>query len=181
VDSLRGKLLIASPTLVDPNFSRTVVLVAAHDPEGALGLVLNRPSTLLVGEAVERLTPVCAGHERLYVGGPVEPGAVMVLAEFDDPTLAALMIDGDLGLPNIDADADALGGAIRRARCFAGHSGWGPGQLDAELAQEAWIVEDLAPEDAWAEAGPELWARVLERKGGEYALVARMPVDPSVN
>jgi putative transcriptional regulator len=178
VDSLRGKLLIASPTLVDPNFSRTVVLVAAHDGDGALGLVLNRPSDLLVAEAVERLAPVCPDFERLHVGGPVEPGAVIVLAEFDDPTLAAVLIDGDLGLPNIDASAAALGDGVR---CFAGHSGWGPGQLDAELAQEAWIVESLDPEDPWTESGADLWSRVLERKGGEYALVARMPLDPSLN
>ncbi len=181
MDSLRGKLLIASPTLMDPNFRRTVVLIAAHDEDGALGLVLNRPSDLLVADAVERLGPVCTEHERVFVGGPVEPGAVMVLAEFADPTLAALLIDGDLGLPTIEASAEALGDGVRRARCFAGHSGWSPGQLDAELAEEAWIVEDLEPEDAWSEAGAELWSRVLERKGGEYALVARMPVDPSVN
>lgn len=181
MDSLRGKLLIASPTLVDPNFSRAVVLIAAHDREGALGLVLNRPSELLVAEAVERLAAVCTDYERLYVGGPVEPGAVIVLAEFDDPTLAAVLIDGDLGLPNIEATASTLEDGVRRARCFAGHSGWGPGQLDAELAQEAWIVERLDPEDPWTESGADLWSRVLERKGGEYALVARMPVDPSVN
>jgi putative transcriptional regulator len=181
VDSLRGKLLIASPTLIDPNFARTVVLIAAHDRDGALGLVLNRPSDLLVSEAVDRLAAVCGGYARLHVGGPVEPGAVMVLAEFDDRSLAALLIDGDLGLPNIETPAEALAGGVRRARCFAGHSGWGPGQLDAELEQEAWIVEACAPEDPWIEGGAELWSRVLERKGGEYALVARMPLDPSVN
>jgi putative transcriptional regulator len=181
VDSLRGKLLIASPTLIDPNFARTVVLIAAHDDDGALGLVLNRPSELLVAEAVDRLADVCVDHERLHVGGPVEPGAVMVLAEFDDPSLAALVIADDLGLPNIEVDIETLAGGVRRARCFAGHSGWGPGQLDAELEAEAWIVEGLEPEDPWAEAGEELWSRVLERKGGQYALVARMPVDPSVN
>jgi putative transcriptional regulator len=181
MESLRGQLLIASPTLVDPNFSRTVLLVAAHDENGALGLVLNRPSELLVADAVERLAPVCTDYERVYVGGPVEPGAVIVLAEFDDRSLAALLISGDLGLPNIEASAEMLDGGVRRARCFAGHSGWGPGQLDAELAQEAWILESLAPEDPWVEAGHELWSTVLERKGGEYALVARMPLDPSVN
>ncbi len=181
MDSLRGKLLIASPTLLDPNFSRTVVLIAAHDRDGALGLVLNRPSELLVADAVEHLAPLCSDYERLYVGGPVEPGAVIVLAEFADPSLAALLIDGDLGLPNIEASAELLDGSVRRARCFAGHSGWGPGQLDAELEQEAWIVEGLAADDPWVEADAAMWSRVLERKGGEYALVARMPVDPSVN
>jgi putative transcriptional regulator len=181
VDSLRGKLLIASPTLGDGNFSRTVVLVAAHDANGALGFVLNRPSDLVVGQAVERLAPVCEAFDRVYVGGPVEPAAVIVLAEFEDRTLAAVLIDGDLGLPNIEVSAETLAGGVRRARCFAGHSGWGPGQLDAELAAEAWIVETLDAEDPWTAGGHELWSGVLERKGGEYALIARMPVDPSVN
>lgn len=181
MDSLRGKLLIASPTLRDGNFSRTVVLIAAHDDDGALGVVLNRPSEMVVADAVERLETLCAGFERVYFGGPVEPGSVLVLAEFDDPSLAAVLIDGDLGLPNVAASAAELGEGVRRARCFAGHAGWGPGQLDAELEAEAWIVEGLAPGDAWAEAGEELWSQVLERKGGAYALVARMPLDPSVN
>jgi putative transcriptional regulator len=181
VDSLRGKLLIAAPMLGDGNFSRTVVLIAAHDDNGALGLVLNRPSELVVGDAVERLAPVCSDFDRVYVGGPVEPGSVIVLAEFDDPTLAALLIDGDLGLPSIDASAETLSRGVRRARCFAGHSGWGPGQLDAELAADTWIVENMEAEDPWTPAGPELWSGVLERKGGEYALIARMPLDPSVN
>jgi putative transcriptional regulator len=181
VDSLRGKLLIATPSLVDPNFSRTVVLVAAHDEDGALGLVLNRPSELMVADTVEHLAGVCGAHERLHLGGPVQPGAVIVLAEFEDHARAALIIDGDLGLPNVEAGPETLAEDVRRARCFAGHSGWGPGQLDAELEQEAWFVERLDPEDPWVEAGPELWSRVLERKGGEYALVARMPLDPSLN
>jgi putative transcriptional regulator len=81
----------------------------------------------------------------------------------------------------MDVTADTLAHGVRRARCFAGHSGWGPGQLDAELAAETWIVEEMEAEDAWTPAGPELWSGVLERKGGAYALVARMPLDPSVN
>lgn len=181
VESLAGKLLIASPTLVDPNFSRTVVLIAAHDENGALGFVLNRPSELLVADSIERLAIVCGDYARVFVGGPVEPAAVIVLAEFDDTTLASVLIDGDLGLPSIAASAETLADGVRRARCFAGHSGWGAGQLDAELADDAWIVESLAPEDPWTEAGAELWRSVLERKGGEYAIVARMPLDPSVN
>ncbi|MCA1689076.1 MAG: YqgE/AlgH family protein, partial [Actinobacteria bacterium] len=138
MESLRGKLLIATPTLVDPNFSRTVILVAAHDEDGALGLVLNRPSELLVAEAVEPLALVCGEHERLHVGGPVQPGAIIVLAEFEDHARAALIIDGDLGLPNVEAGPETLAEHVRRARCFAGHSGWGPGQLDTELEHEAW-------------------------------------------
>ncbi|HEX3874497.1 MAG TPA: YqgE/AlgH family protein [Solirubrobacteraceae bacterium] len=181
MESVRGKLLVASPVLVDPNFARTVVLVAAHDADGALGLVLNRPSTLTVSEVVAQLTGACRAFEQIYVGGPVQPGAVIVLAEFSDRSLGSMMIDGDLGIPHVALDPAALAGGVRRARAFAGHAGWGAGQLDAELAEEAWIVADLEPEDSWTNPGGRLWSTVLERKGGEYALLARMPVDPTVN
>jgi putative transcriptional regulator len=179
--SVRGKLLVASPALVDPNFLRTVVLIAAHDADGALGLVLNRPSTIVVRDVVAALGDACDGFEQVYVGGPVQPGAVVVLAEFDDPTLCAMPVDGDLGLPHVTLDPGTLAAGVRRARAFAGHAGWGPGQLDAELAEEAWIVIDLDPEDPWINPGDRLWSVLLERRGGEYALLARMPLDPSVN
>jgi len=181
VDSVRGKLLVASPALVDPNFLRTVVLIAAHDADGALGLILNRPSTMVVPNVVARLTKACDGFEEIYVGGPVAPRAVIVLAEFTDSSLGSMMIGGDLGLPHVSLDPDVLAGGVRRARAFVGHAGWGPGQLDAELAEDAWIVIDLDPEDPWTNPGDRLWSLVLDRRGGEYALLARMPIDPSVN
>jgi putative transcriptional regulator len=105
----------------------------------------------------------------------------MVLAEFDDPADAALTIDGGLGFVALDADVEDLGGATRRGRAFAGHAGWGPGQLDGELEEEAWFVAPFEHEDAFTESPGELWSRALVRKGGAYALVARMPLDPSLN
>ena len=181
MDSVRGKLLVASPALVDPHFLRTVVLIAAHDADGALGFVLNRPSTMVVGDVVAELSEACDGFEEVYVGGPVQPSALIMLAEFTDPTLGAMMIDGDLGLPHVSLDPGALAAGVHRARAFAGHAGWGPGQLDAELADDAWIVLDLEPEDPWTNPGDRLWSSVLERNGGEYALLAKMPLDPTVN
>lgn len=181
MDSVRGKLLVASPALVDPHFLRAVVLIAAHDADGALGLVLNRPSTMVVEDLVTQLEAACAGFEQIYVGGPVQPGAVILLAEFSDRSLRSMEIHGDLGLPDVAIDPATLAGGVRRARAFAGHAGWGPGQLDAELAQDAWIIVDLDPEDPWTNPADGLWSAVLERRGGEYALLARMPLDPSVN
>ncbi|GAC1434576.1 MAG: YqgE/AlgH family protein [Solirubrobacteraceae bacterium] len=181
MDSLRGKLLIASPALIDPNFRRTVVLIGPHDEQGALGLVLNRPSEVLVSDVVEHLEPLTAPDELLYVGGPVAPSAVVVLAQFCDPELAALMIVGDVGLPTMTADPQQLAAGVSHSRCFAGHAGWGPGQLDDEIEEESWIVEALTPDDLWLPPSRDLWATLLERKGGEYALIARMPMDPSLN
>src|SRR3977135_1332942 len=98
MDSARGKLLIAGPSLLDPNFWRTVVLVIEHTDEGALGLVLNRPSETTVGEAVPQLEPLVASDQQLYIGGPVQPSAVIVLGEFEDPSDAALLAFDDVGV-----------------------------------------------------------------------------------
>ncbi len=181
VDSVRGQLLIAGPALQDPNFWRTVVLVVDHSDDGALGLVLNRPSESRVGEAVPQLTSLADPQDEVLVGGPVGQSAVIVLADFEDPEEAALIAFDTVGVLAGGAPTDQLGAGVRRARVFAGHSGWGPGQLDGELERGDWILEPARYSDAFTEAPTELWRSVLERKGGSYALVARMPLDPSLN
>lgn len=181
MESLRGKCIIASPALNDPNFARTVVLIAEHTEDGAMGLVLNRPTDSVVAEAVEELAGVVAPGEPVFVGGPVQEQSVMVLAEFDEPTLAAAVIIEDVGFLPADAQLGDLEGRTRRARVFAGHAGWGPGQLDAELEDGAWIVGDPHADDVFSEDPDDLWIAALERKGGAYARLARMPDDPSLN
>ena len=181
-ESLRGKLILASPVLRDPNFARTVVLIAEHNDDGAMGLVLNRPASSTVGEAVPDLSWLAGEEEPVYVGGPVAETAVIVLAEFERPELAGALVEGDLGFIGADADdAERLDGAIRRARVFAGHAGWGPGQLEGELDEEAWIVEPPLRDEIFTSEPEDLWAAVLRRKGSRYALLATMPPDPSVN
>lgn len=178
---VRGKLLIAAPSLTDPNFWRSVVLVAEHSEEGAMGLVLNRPLDVLVAEAVEPLAPLVDGDAAVFQGGPVEPQAVLALAEFDDPTEAvSLAIDG-VGFVSSDPDIDALRDSVRRARVFAGYAGWSPGQLEEELAEEAWLVEPAQPADIFADDASELWASVLRRRGVLGTMLAMMPPDPSMN
>lgn len=182
VESLRGTLLIASPSLGDPNFLRTVVLVVEHSEEGTMGLVLNRPSEVAVADAVPGLAGLVAGTDAaLYVGGPVEPRAVVVVAELEDPSQAAELLVGDVGLMPADGDPALLAATARRARVFAGYAGWAAGQLELELSEDAWIVEPAEPGDVFSDTPDALWSSVLERKGGSYALVARMPIDPSVN
>ena len=182
MDSLRGRLLIASPVLVDPNFHRAVILIAEHTDEGAMGLVLNRPAETLVAEAVPDLSELADTGAPLYVGGPVAADSVIVLAEFDEPSLAGVLIDDDLGFVSSGSgDLGEVAGGVRRARVFAGHAGWGPGQLDDELEEESWIVEPPLREEIFAEDSEQLWAAVLRRKGREYALLSTMPPDPSVN
>jgi putative transcriptional regulator len=180
-ESLRGKLLVASPALVDPNFARSVVFITEHNEEGAMGIVLDRPSETLVGDAVPQLNEVADADAPVYVGGPVQPTALVVLAEFSDPEAAAWIVVADVGFASADADMDELPDAVRRARVYAGYSGWGPGQLEAELELDSWIVEPPLPKELFPDDPEALWSDVLARKGGQYALVARMPVDPSVN
>jgi len=181
MESLKGKLLLASPTLLDPNFARTVVLVAEHTDDGAMGLVLNRPAEATVAEAAPELEELVDAAEPLFVGGPVQPTSVIVLAAFANPTAAGLLISDDVGLLSAQADfADSVA-ATHRARVFAGHAGWGPGQLDDELEREDWIVQTPRPEELFAAEPEDLWSDVLTRMGGQFALVARMPDDPSLN
>lgn len=176
-----GQLLIAAPSLQDPNFTRTVVLVAMHSQEGAMGVVLNRPSTVTVAEAIPRLRDAVEAAEPVYVGGPVQSSSIVLLAEFLDPTPAGLLVLGRIGFPAADAEIDELMHATARRRVFAGYAGWGEGQLDAEIASGDWITHAATPEDVFSDAPQELWSAVLTRMGGSYTLIARMPQDPSVN
>jgi putative transcriptional regulator len=180
--ALKGNLLIASPVIADPNFARSVILLTEHGPEGAMGLVLNRPADTTVGEVVPDLDWIAEPEDRVHVGGPVAPTSVIVLAEFDEPDRAALLIDTDLGFVPAEApERGALVASLRRRRVFAGHAGWGPAQLEAELEEDSWIVEPMRREDVFSDEPEDLWAAVLRRKGRQYALLSTMPPDPSVN
>lgn len=182
MDSLKGQLLIAGPRLIDPNFWRTVVLIVDHNDEGAFGMVLNRPSETSVGEAVPELETLVDPDEPLFIGGPVQPSSVITLAQFNDIAEAALPAFGDIGVLGTGGQRlDELAAQVVEARAYVGHSGWGPGQLDSELERGDWIVEPARSEDVFSPSSGELWSAVLTRKGGSYALVARMPADPSWN
>jgi putative transcriptional regulator len=179
--SIRGQLLIAGPKLEDPNFWRTVILIVEHNEDGALGLVLNRPSETTVGEVVPQLGELVDPAEDVLVGGPMQPGAVIVLADFLNPDDAAMIAFDAIGVMSSGSDPIDLADGVRHARAFAGHAGWGPGQLDGELKRGDWILEPASHRDAFTTDPSELWIDVLARKGGSYALLARMPPDPSTN
>jgi putative transcriptional regulator len=179
VDSLQGKLLVSSPALHDPNFRKTVVLIAHHDEEGAMGLVLSRPSGVTAAMAVPALEGLPGAGDPVFVGGPVQPEAFMVLAEFDDVDDAAAPIMERLGFMAAESEPEDL--SISRMRLFAGYSGWGVGQLEAELEEASWIVVDALTDDAFAGDPDELWRTVLHRKGGLFELMVDMPFDPGLN
>jgi putative transcriptional regulator len=172
-ESLTGKLLIASPSMPD-YFHRSVIAMIEHSDEGAFGLILNRPSETMVGEASPELGELIGHEHLLYVGGPVQPNAITAIGEYPDPSAASRLLVGNVGMVDLDDPPD-----LARLRVFVGYAGWSAGQLDDELEQEAWIVDEIHPDDPFGEH--DLWAAVLDRKGGEYSLLARMPPDPSVN
>jgi putative transcriptional regulator len=179
---LAGRLLVAAPPLHDPNFFRSVVLLLDHDEHGALGLVLNRPGELLACEVVPRLAPLLEDSDVLFVGGPVQQEGVIGLAEYRDPgRLGAEPLVGPVGVLDADLDPDEVGEAISRVRAFQGYAGWGPSQLESELGEEAWILAPAHASDAFDREPATLWRRALERLGGHYMMVARMPEDPAVN
>ena len=172
-DSMRGKLLIAAPSLFD-FFRRTVVLIVEHTEQGAFGVVLNRRADADVAELVPDLGPLVERGAPLWVGGPVGPDSIVVLGEFEHPGTSAGAVTDRIGVVDPDGDSEVV-----RARVFLGHAGWGAGQLDEELERESWIVADLNPEDVFAEG--DLWAEVISRHGKDFALLATMPDDPTLN
>ncbi len=179
--SVAGHLLLAGAALWDPNFRRTVILIGQHDEDGAVGVVLNRASEVSVAQAAPPLAPIVGEGDPLFLGGPVEPTSAVVVADLVDPALAQILALGSIGFLPPEVPADAVG-TIRRARVFAGYAGWGPGQLEREMAEEgSWIAEPATPGDIFTSDPDGLWSSVLKRKGPAFDLLRFMPLDPSTN
>ena len=182
MDSLRGQLIVASPAIEDPNFRRSVVLIGHHDPDGALGVVINRPTGTNLAEAAPPVAEMTGdGDSELFLGGPVMSEAVVVVAEFESPDDAAMLAFGSVGLLGTASDPQDVERRTRRFRAFAGHAGWSRGQLDDELDREDWIAAPASADLVFSDEPGELWSKVLTDLGGAYELLARMPDDPSVN
>jgi putative transcriptional regulator len=166
---------------VDPNFRRTVVLIGEHGDEGAMGVVLNRVSATLVDEAVPPIASLTAPAELVYLGGPVQPEAVVVLADFADVEQAEVAVVDNIGfLPGEIEDTSAVG-ELRGVRVFAGYAGWAAGQLEEELEEGAWIMLPASSSDVFTTTPETLWSDVLRRQGGPLAILALLPDDPRVN
>lgn len=178
----RGRLLVATPLLDDPNFARAVVLVLEHGGEGAFGVVLNRPTDVTVAEAVPDWESVAAAPAVVFGGGPVSPESVIALARGratgGDGWIPVL---GDLGTVDIGRDPADVGAEVHSLRIFVGYAGWAAGQLEAEIDVGAWFVVDARTDDAFTTKPAELWRRVLRRQRGRLAMFAWYPTDPETN
>ena len=169
--SLKGRLLVATPALGDPNFERTVVLLLEHNEEGAAGVVLNRPTDMeLVGHLPD-WEDRAALPGVVFVGGPVQPTGVICLA-----------LSGD-AIETVDPTQppEDVGAVVDRIRVFAGYAGWGPGQVEAEIMEGAWFVVDGLPDDAMSDHPDDLWRAVLRRQPGRIRLFANYPDDIRAN
>ena len=178
----KGMLLVATPPLVDPNFDRTVVLMLEHSDSGAIGLVLNRPSETAVADALPGWEGLAADPATVFAGGPVSTDAAIALgsARHADAGGGWEPLVGAVGTIDLHRDPDDIADDIASVRIFAGYAGWGPGQLESELAANAWLVVPASPDDALGDPD-DLWRRVLLRQGGHTAWLANAPADPSLN
>lgn len=182
MDSTRGKLLVAAPTMVDPNFRQTVLLMLEHGGEGALGLVLNRPSELPVRGAIDEWANVVSEPRMVFVGGPVSQSSVIALSSvvLDDADDNWSQVVGRIGTVDLEQNPDEIDG-LDEVRVFAGYAAWAPGQLESELAENAWFVLDHAGSDPFTDQPEELWWQVFARQSGELSRLRLYPRNPADN
>jgi putative transcriptional regulator len=181
----KGRLLVATPPLDDPNFDRTVVYILEHHADGALGVVVNRPTEEQLGEPLERWSDLQAAPAAVFDGGPVEPNALIALAlahePIDEPTDELAPISGRVASADLTTDPAFVAGQVTAVRIFRGYAGWGPGQLEGELEAGAWLLLDAIPDDIFDDHPDVLWRTVLRRQGGRLAWLADAPDDLSAN
>ena len=187
---LAGSLLVATPELGDGTFDRSVVLLLDHDADGALGVVINRPTPVDVAEVLPTWQALACDPGVLFQGGPVALDSALGLAvlpgaDEDVEPLGWRRVVGRLGLVDLDARPEVLAAGISHLRIFAGYAGWGAGQLEDELESGAWYVVPAEPagtfEDAFTAEPDRLWRSVLRRQGGDLAMVSTYLDDPSLN
>lgn len=182
MESTAGRLLVASPLLGDPNFERSVILMLEHDEDSALGLVLNEPTQTEVEEMLPQWAPMASRPGVFFLGGPVSYESVICLGEAlggDDESFHRVI--GNVGTVDLNQDPDDYPVELQEIRVFAGYSGWGRGQLESELAMDAWFVVDADPHDPFMANPDELWSMVLRRQPGMLSWLANYPTDPSLN
>jgi putative transcriptional regulator len=180
---LQGKLLLDSGQLGGSFFQRTVVLICKHDAEGAFGLVLNRTVGKTVGDLIIADLPEPLKAAPLYLGGPVQPGALSYL--HTDSFIPEADVLPNLALGHSLDDLLEIGeafSATKKVRMFAGYAGWSPGQLENEMKRKSWLTFPASVELVFETPPEQLWQKVLQSKGGwKNKLLAQMPEDLSWN
>lgn len=178
-----GRLLVAAPELKDPSFAGAVVLLLDHDDDGSLGVIVNRPTAVVVSSVLPAWTASISPPEVLFEGGPVSRDSALAVARVlgDDDPVGFRRIVGDLGIIDLDTPVDVMADAIGDLRIFAGYAGWGAGQLAGELDEGSWYVVDALPRDVFGPDVSRLRQGVLRRQPGELAWLSTRPENPSQN
>lgn len=179
---LKGQLLLDSGQLRGSFFQRTVVLICQHDSQGAFGLVLNRPTGSVAGETIMGELPEHLKKASLYLGGPVQPGALSYLLTDSFINEANVMANLSLGhsLEELSELASSYS-PTQQVKLFAGYSGWSPGQLEDEMKRQAWLTHPASLDLVFDTEADQLWRKILGLKGWEYKILAQSPDDPSLN
>lgn len=181
-----GTLLLASTDLIEPTFARSVIYVIEHNDGGSLGVILNRMSQTAVHNILPQWTDLAASPQALFIGGPVKQDAALCLGVakhgVEIEAFEGLRpVDGRVVLVDLDADEELLAEVLEGVRIFAGYAGWGIGQLDAELAQDSWLLASALPRDLLAPPTVDVWADVLRRQPLPMPLLATHPIDVEQN
>ena len=205
-----GKLLVATPLLGDPHFSRTVIYLLEHDGGGTVGVIVNRPSHTPVAQVLPEWHDVVSGPSVVFGGGPVQPDGALCLGRLSGASLPVGSVEGSDGgegeggaagkggaeeggglgvrrvvdsvcTVDLDSDVARIQSITSSLRVFAGHAGWSAGQLEDELAEGAWWVLDGTADDLFSDDPRPLWSRVLRRQPYPLNLVSTYPTDPLLN
>ncbi len=179
-----GSLLIASATLVDPNFARCVLLILECNEDGSLGVILNQPSQTPIGEVLAPWQDLVRPPGVFFRGGPVELNAALAIGARvpeDDEPLGFRSLTSSLGMVDLDSAPDDLLGRLTALRIYAGYAGWGAGQLEAELAEGSWHVVPAHHTDLFSDHPDRLWAEILRRQPPPLSMLSTLPEDASLN
>ena len=181
----KGRLLLATPPLNDPHFDRAVVYVLEHHEDGAIGIILNRPTDQALVEPLDRWIDLQSAPSTIFEGGPVDTNAMIGMATtkqlLTETTELLTPISGLVASTDLSADPAIVAAHVDTVRVFRGYAGWGAGQLDAELEEGAWLVVDAEPGDVFSDRPDELWRDVLRRQPGRLSWLALAPDDLSLN
>lgn len=181
LDAAAGRLLLATPYLADPNFARSVVYLLEHDGGGTVGVILNRPSHTPVGQVLPDWHDAVSGPAVVFGGGPVQPDGALCLGELVNGTSGMRVVVDGVSTVDLDGDVTVIAPNARRLRVFAGHAGWAPEQLEAEIAEGAWWVFAGSSSDLFSEHPRTMWAQVLRRQPAPFSLLSTYPGDVTLN
>ncbi|MCW2542075.1 MAG: hypothetical protein JWN95_3800 [Frankiales bacterium] len=178
------RLLVAAPSLGDPDFFRTVVFLIEHDDTGTVGVIINRPSRTPVGQILPDWQDVMSEPSVVFNGGPVQRDGALGLGRLSgssDAGTGLRAVSGGLALVDLDADPTQVSVDAQHLRVFAGHAGWSVGQLEDEIVEGGWYVVEGGLDDVFSERPGGLWKTVLRRQPTPLSLLSTYPVDVGLN